>query len=188
MSPAEFDRIYEHLHDVRAELIDGVVYVASPVIIRGHGREHLLLATLIGTYLARHSGTEAFLDGSYIAPGGARVQPDVCLFHTDGGAFVNDAGYLQGVPEFIAEIANTSADYDLGRKMRLYEGAGVGEYVVWRTADQSIDCFRLVNGSYTREPFSHGVYSSAAFPGLHINVAALLTGDIAEALAALDPA
>ena len=53
LTRAEFERRYEAMPDVkRAELINGVVYMGSPVRFRAHGRPHVVLLTWLGMYSA----------------------------------------------------------------------------------------------------------------------------------------
>ncbi|MBK8977358.1 MAG: Uma2 family endonuclease, partial [Planctomycetes bacterium] len=87
-------------------------------------------------------------------------------------------GVLVGPPELVAEIAASSASYDLHEKLRLYERYGVREYLVWRTLDAAVDWFLLRDGRYQRlAPDGHGVLSSEVCPGLCLCVTALLAGD-----------
>ena len=59
MTQEEFHRIYEKMPaHVKAELIGGVVYVASPVG-RLHGRSDAALITIMSLYAARTPGVEA---------------------------------------------------------------------------------------------------------------------------------
>lgn len=186
MSPEEFDRIYADLHDVRAELIDGVVYVASPVRTDSHGRHHALLATVLGTFLASDPSADISDNGTLVMAEGSRVQPDLTLFRIGGRAMVNRFGYLEGAPEFIAEIAASTVDYDLRDKFELYQRAGIAEYLVWRTADRAIDFFRNTNGTYSRvDPGPDGIIESTTFPGLRFHITALLAGDLKTALSAV---
>src|SRR5438309_4105603 len=55
----EFERRYERMPRLKkAELIEGIVYMPSPVRIRKHGKPHLRLATWLGTYAAETFGVE----------------------------------------------------------------------------------------------------------------------------------
>ena len=59
MTREEFHRIYERTpEDFRAELIGGIVYVASPLRIR-HGTNHLPLGAVFFAYESRTPGTES---------------------------------------------------------------------------------------------------------------------------------
>ena len=60
------------------------------------------------------------------------------------------------------------------------------EYIVWRVWDGELDWFRLRDGLYdSLRPDAAGIIASEVFPGLRLNVAALLTGEIAAVLEAL---
>jgi Uma2 family endonuclease len=88
----------------------------------------------------------------------------------------------------IVDVAASSASYDLHDKLMLYRDAGVPEYVVWQVIDQQIAWFRLRDGDYVRvEPDARGVIESEAFPGLRLDVAKMLAGDIAAVVDALRP-
>src|SRR5437588_6466057 len=66
LTRAEFERRYEAMPDLKkAELIEGEVYVGSPVRYRQHGKPHGQIMTWIGTYSADTSGV-GFGDNSSI--------------------------------------------------------------------------------------------------------------------------
>src|SRR5208337_4599178 len=55
----EFERRYDAMPDLKkAELIEGVVYVPSPVNHRSHGRPHAHLTCWLGVYEASTAGVE----------------------------------------------------------------------------------------------------------------------------------
>jgi Uma2 family endonuclease len=95
--------------------------------------------------------------------------------------------YIEAAPELVAEVASSSASYDLNTKLHVYRRSGVREYVVWRVLDGAIDWFVLRGGRYERlEPDERGVVRSEFFPGLWLDTAALLRGDLAGVLQVLD--
>ena len=103
-----------------------------------------------------------------------------------GEAHIRPDGYVEGAPPLVVEIAASSASYDLHDKLRAYRRSGVQEYIVWRTLDGALDWLRLQEGEYVRvEPDVNGMIESAVFPGLRLNVPALLARDRAGVLAAL---
>jgi len=59
-------------------------------------------------------------------------EPDGCLFILPecGGRLGGQKGYLNGAPELIAEIGESSESIDLHAKKQDYEKAGVREYLV----------------------------------------------------------
>lgn len=187
----EFHRRYCARPDIRrAELIQGVVYVPSPVRARQHGVPHGLMVGWLDAYAALAPGFVLAVDSTlYLGPDD-EVQPDVALFreHPTGGAVhYDDAGYLHGAPDLVVEIAASSASYDLHDKMESYRRAGVPEYVVWQVLERRIDWFALDGGVYVRiEPDEHGIITNRWLPGLRLDVRAMLDDDHAAVLKALD--
>lgn len=107
------------------------------------------------------------------------LQPDALLRLNPGGQSRRDEdGYIEGAPELVAEVAASSASYDLHDKLRVYQRNGVREYIVWRTVDQCIDWFELADDEYRPlRADGEGVTRSKVFPGLALAIDALLAGD-----------
>lgn len=191
LTRAEFHRRYCLRPDIKkAELIMGVVYVAASPVSPRHGRPHGMAMAWLGYYVAKTPGIELMDNTTVVLGDDGEVQPDALLVRNPplpGGARVIDDDYVEGAPQFAAEIAASSASYDLHDKKELYRRAGVQEYVVWRVLDTQIDWFRLRDGEYVRiEPDARGVIESEAFPGLRLAVTKMLAGDLAGVLAELD--
>ncbi|HVX11133.1 MAG TPA: Uma2 family endonuclease [Pirellulales bacterium] len=189
LTRAEFERRYRAMPGLKkAELIEGVVYMPSPVSLR-HGRPHLWLATWIGNYLTQTAGLHAADNATVRFDELNEPQPDLLLAveaGAGGQSRVDDEDYLAGAPEFIAEIATSSVSYDLHAKLRVYQREGVREYLVWRTQDNEIDWFRLEEGRYVPMVRDNtGIAKSAIFPGLWLDCAALLRGDLPHVLVVL---
>lgn len=99
---------------------------------------------------------------------------------------MDEEGFLDGAPELVAEVASSSVAYDLHQKLHTYRRYGVREYTVWRTQDHAIDWFILRDGQYDRLPLDKaGIDKSAIFPGLWLDPAAMLRGDLATVLKVL---
>jgi Uma2 family endonuclease len=183
----EFHRRYSERPDIKkAEMIDGVVYVASPVSDR-HAEPNGMVIGWLSVYAAITPGIRLLVDTTPILSND-EVQPDAMLFRDPpppGGARSRKDHYIEGAPQLIVEVAVSSASYDLHDKLAVYEREGVPEYAVWRVVDRAIDWFRLQNGRYVRvEPDADGMIESTSFPGLRLNVPAMLAGDRAAATAA----
>ncbi len=173
LTSAEFRRRYELRPDItHAELIDGVVYVASPVRFTHHGTPHGYIIQYLAEYDRAHRGivhgdnaTVRFRDGS-------EVQPDGLLRKTPklgGGSRIED-GYVNGVPELCAEVAASSVSYDLYEKKELYRRNGVQEYLVWRIEDEAFDWWELRAGQYQPiAPGPAGTIESRVFPGFALH-------------------
>ena len=186
MSRSEFHRRYLERHDIRAELLQGVVVVHSPVSAKRHGRPHSILDNWLGRYSLKHPDVESLIDPTIFLNADSELQPDVCLVRRaprPGEARLTADGYLEGAPPLAGEITASRAWYDLGRKKAAYEQAGVKEYIVWDTERGALHWFRLVDGHYIEvQPDAAGVIESSEFPGLRLNVAKLLAGDVPGAL------
>lgn len=185
LTRAEFERRYAAMPGVKkAELIEGVVYVPSPVSNR-HARPHAAIMMWLAVYAARTPGLEAGDNATVRLDLDNEPQPDAYLriAPARGGQSRDEEGYVAGAPELVAEVAVPSASYDLHDKLRAYRRNGVREYVVWRVADRALDWFCLRDERY--EPLSpspDGVLQSPLFPGLRLAVANLLDGDLARVL------
>jgi Uma2 family endonuclease len=187
----EFHRRYLDHPEIRAELVEGVVYVSSPVS-RTHGVPHGRAIGWLSAYEARTPGMEMAVDTTLLLPTGDEVQPDACLYRLPPEGTVEFVErregrqmttYLKGVPDLVFEVAASSASYDLHSKKRSYECSGVPEYVVWQLYEGRLSWFRLVDGRYVEvAPDERGVIASAVFPGLRLAVAKLLEGDQAGVL------
>lgn len=184
LTRAEFHARYLTRPDIKkAELVEGVVYVASPVLGR-HARPHSLVIGWLVFFASRIPGLDVFDNASVILNGENEVQPDAFLLR--GQTADEDKRLIERAPDLIVEVAASSASYDLHDKKEVYRRAGVSEYVVWRGLDQRIDWFRLVNGAYIEvQPDADAIIESATFPGLRLNVPAMLAGDMAAVLAAV---
>lgn len=187
LTRAEFERRYAARPQIKkAELIEGVVYVPSPVRYDGHGLAHAAILGPLHLYAAHTPGVGIADNATVRLDLDNEVQPDVLLrIEAPPAAHSTVAadGYLEGAPELVVEVAASSASYDLHAKLEVYRRSGVLEYLVWRIQERRIDCYRLSAGEYRSLPQADGIIRSRAFPGLQLNVRALLQGDAAAALA-----
>jgi Uma2 family endonuclease len=185
----EFERRYAAMpHLKKAELINGVVFIPSPVH-NTHSELHGLMMTWLGVYTAATTGVRLNDNATLRLDADNEVQPDALLRlePTLGGRCqVTEDDYLEGPPELIVEIAASSAAYDLHDKLQVYRRSGVSEYLVWQVYDQQFTWFQWREGQYVSfEADAAGIIRSQIFPGLHLLVTALLEGNLAEVLAEL---
>ena len=164
----------------KAELINGVVYVGSPVCFGGHGRPHVLLLTWLGTYSALTPGVLCAGNTTVRLGEDSESQPDVLLRlgpEEGGHSRISADDYVEGAPELLAEIAASSASYDLHDKMEVYRRSGVQEYFVWRVYEGQLDWFALRAGEYVRlTPDGSGVIDSQVFPGAAVGPVRIVGG------------
>ncbi|WP_410175089.1 Uma2 family endonuclease [Nodularia spumigena] len=181
----EFERRYHAMPNLKkAELIEGVVYVASPVRAKQHGKPHARIMTWLGTYEAATPGLEALDNTTVLLDTDNEPQPDALLRIEIGGqSRINKDDYVEGAPELIVEIAASSASYDLHEKLKVYRRNQVQEYLIWRVYDHQFDWFRLQQGEYIQlQPNADNIIFSQIFPGLWLDKTALLGGDLGKVL------
>jgi Uma2 family endonuclease len=188
----EFERRYNAMPyqkkgSNKAELIEGIVYMASPLRFESHAKPHGNIIGWLWNYsiiaaeevtLGIEPTVRLDLDNEF--------QPDAVMFIPGRGARITEDDYIEGSPELVVEIAASTVSIDLHDKKSAYRRNGVREYIVWRTLDREIDWFSLQDGEYIRlEADEKGIIKSQVFPGLWLAVEAMLSGSIAEVLAVL---
>ncbi len=191
LTRAEFERRYSAMPNVKkAELIEGVVYMGSPVRLRHHGYPHGLLICWLGRYEACTPGVIGGDNTTVRLDLDNEPQPDAMLLIDPafgGQATISDDDYVEGSPELAGEVWASSVSFDLHTKMVVYRRNGVREYLVWRVTDRQIDWFVARAGVFEPlQPDDAGIVRSETFPGLWLDAAALVRGDMARVLAVLD--
>jgi hypothetical protein len=187
----EFLRRFEAMPELKkAELIDGMVHMTSPVRITDHAEPDNAIQWWLKHYAIHTPGVKAGSNATTRLGPDDVPQPDALLrilSECGGRARVDAKGYLQGPPELVAEIAASSVSIDAGRKLHSYRRAGVLEYLLWRTEDQAVDWWALEEDQYRALPIDgEGTVRSRVFPGLWLSVPALLADDGGQLLATLE--
>jgi Uma2 family endonuclease len=184
-----FHALYEAMPpEIKAELIDGVVYMPSPAGDQ-HGRAQLPVLLWLDYYAENTPGVEVLAGATTILGRKSEPEPDGLLrvLSEKGGRSHVAEGYIQGPPELVAEVSKATRKVDLGPKLRDYERAGVLEYVVRALDPDEIYWFTQDAGELVqRFAEEDGLYRSTAFPGLWLDPIALLKGDRRRLRAAVD--
>ncbi|HZU96846.1 MAG TPA: Uma2 family endonuclease [Planctomycetota bacterium] len=189
MDSAEFLRRYYAMPEgVRAELIDGIVYMASPVSAF-HGRPNGLVNTVFCVYAAATPGTDTN-DGVTVRLGPKDVpEPDAVLTidaAAGGISALDERGLITGPVELAAEVAFSSTSRDLNQKKARYEKEGILEYLVVVVGAGEVRWFSRRRGAYVAmKPDRHGILRSRIFPGLWLDGPALLAVDRKRVLSVL---
>ena len=185
----EFERRYVARPDIhKAELIEGVVHVSSPVRATSHGGPSAAIAGWLYVYSAATPHVSVLDNATVRLDRDNEPQPDVLLriaAAAGGQSSLSADDYVEGAPELVVEVAASSAAYDLHDKLHVYRRNGVLEYIVWRVYDRAIDWFALVDDEFQPLSPTAGVCESRTFPGLRLAVDALLSDDGASVLAEL---
>jgi Uma2 family endonuclease len=184
-----FHALYEAMPTgTRAELIDGVVHMPSPVGLE-HGKAQVPVIVWLSYYSENTPGVEAMDNATTIIGWKSEPQPDGLLriLPECGGRTWNEGGYVHGAPELVVEVAKATRYVDLGPKLDDYQRAGVTEYVVRAIDPHEIYWYRLEQGTLVQRPIDDdGLLRSTAFPGLWLDPAALLNGDTRRLRAVVD--
>ena len=173
LTSQEFMRRWEAMPDLKhAELIDGIVHMASPVL-NLHGVFHFRIGSWLTYYVAATPGCEASTESTWQMSAESVPQPDLALriLPDCGGQSGLERGYATGAPELIVEISVT--------KLRLYEKHGVREYIIVRPEKRRLTWRELADGKYREiEPEKSEFLRSRVFPGLWLDPAALWDNDL----------
>ncbi len=185
LTQAEFERRYGAMpHLKKAELIEGIVYMASPLRITQHGNPHARIITWLGTYWSATPGIELGDNATVRLDADNEPQPDALLrIEVGGQSKISEDGYVSGAPELIAEVAASNVSIDMHDKLKVYRRNQVQEYIIWRVQDGDLDWFRLAEGKYIPlPPDESGIIKSEVFPGLWLDKQALLEGNLAKVI------
>jgi hypothetical protein len=196
MDADEFLRRYEADQVAySAELLQGVVHITRwrefqngketivpPISAEGHSTPDNHLQGIFFTYAYQTPGVASLGSGTTILPSKTTaLEPDTMLRilpANGGGSTIGADKFIHGLPELIAEISFTSGARDFGKKFDAYQADGVPEYLIWRTAEKEVHWFTLKRKKYVAlTPHADGTLRSEVFPGLWLDVTALLAGD-----------
>ena len=187
----EFERRYHQMPNVKkAELIEGKVYMPSPLRYEQHGQPHSDIMGWLWVYRAATPKVYAADNTTVRLDFDNEPQPDALLRLDEsvgGNSQISEDDYVEGAPELIVEIASSSASYDLYDKLQVYRRNGVREYLIWLVEDQEFRWYVWMEGSYQQlSPDESGLLKSPFFPGLWLDVSALLAGEMQQVLSVLN--
>jgi Uma2 family endonuclease len=182
---ARYEAMPEHC---RAELIGGIVYMASPQKVP-HSRVQQLTVRWLDEYAEATPGTKELSNNTQILGPDSEPEPDNCLFivpEYGGRVFVDENDYLNGSPELVVEVSSSTESIDLHRKKLDYEKAGVLEYVVLALRTQQVFWFVRRRSKFKEVPLpADGIFRSRVFPGLWLDAEAMLGNDRQRVLSVL---
>ncbi len=186
----EFERRYHARPQVKkAELIEGVVHMPSPVRWNQHAVPHADFIGWLVFYRTYTPGVMAGDNGSLRLDMDNEPQADAALIidpECGGQALLSEDDYIVGAPELVAEVAASSISLDLHAKLRVYRRNQVREYIVWRVQDQQVDWFVLEGSEFRPLAQSEdGLLRSPGFPGLWLDGDALARHDMPRVLQVL---
>jgi Uma2 family endonuclease len=189
LTGAEFERRLTAMGEgVKAELIDGVVYMVPPVGVE-HGKPHAQLVAWLATYAAHTPGVETADNATLRLDEAGRPQPDATLWivpEAGGRVRYDPDGILRGTVELALEVAASSVAYDLHQKKTAYARQGLPEYLVYVVHSKEFHWLLNEEGAYVPNPAdARGVIRSRVFPGLWLDLAAFIRRDMVSVLETL---
>lgn len=163
--------------------------MASPVGATQHAAPDSLIQTWLGWYAIATLGTSALTNPTVRLDKLGMPQPDASLRllpEKSGKSYIDKDGYLAGPPELVVEIAASTSASDSHEKKLTYLRAGVLEYLIWCTEDETLDWLALEGDEYRPlTPGDDGILRSRVFPGLWLDWRALLQSNGAGVMEAL---
>ena len=191
LTRVEFERRYDAMPGLKkAELIEGIVYMGSPVRFEQHGEPHYVMSGWLTYYQAKTPGLRGGDNSTVRLDDENEPQPDLILRiepSAGGKPHVDEDGYVNGPVELAIEIAASSVSIDMHIKLNAYRKQGIGEYLVYRVEDQALNWFTLEGGQYTEiSPDPNGILKSKTFPGLWLSTNDLLARNLPGMFALLD--
>lgn len=173
-----FDEFIQLVPDgQKADLIDGVIHMASPDLLDANDLNAFLSGLLRQFVAARRLGGKvvisrvAFRLSEHRAP-----EPDIAYIRSER-VHLAERGYMPGPPDIAVEIvAEESRSRDYVEKRSLYEQAGVQEYWIIDQLEASVEFLNLRNGKFELVPLDRNRYfHSEVVPGFWVDVDWLLS-------------
>ncbi len=204
MDRVEFHRRHAAMGEgVRAELIEGVVHLHCepdgfrPRVSFEAGSTSLHAAGWLGEYERRTPGLVSAGRCTVFADHHNEVQPDILVGIPDstGGQTrlvrQDRRTWVACMPEFVVEVAASTARVDLGQKRQVYERNGAAEYLVLLPEREPAEAIWFVaNAEGTLVPIdpdpADGLLKSRVLPGLWLDVEALYADDLPRLAAAVE--
>jgi Uma2 family endonuclease len=153
----------------KADLIDGVIYMASPDNIDANNLFVWLLRLLGDIVEIKELGQVNGSRAAYRLDDENSPEPDIAFVRRDRTRLVR-RGFVNGPPDLAIEIVSPeSVERDYETKRDLYEEAGVREYWIVDEVQQKVTLLRLAaNGKYREVRPKKGELHSQVVPGFWI--------------------
>lgn len=155
--------------DQKADLLDGVIHMASPENT-DHNKLVLWLATILGQYVEGHDLGQVTVNkvAFRLAPKTA-PEPDIGFVAAERVECIKH-GYVDGPPDLAIEIVSPdSYDRDYHEKRRVYEQAGVREYWIIDPAEQKAMFLVRDGDSLVPTACENDVFRSRVIAGFEID-------------------
>ena len=168
ISEEEYDRLTTE--DTKYELVDGVLIMHSPASIP-HERLFGFLYFLMQGFVQERGLGEVLGSRATLHLATCRkVEPDL-LFVSNANRHRLHRKEVEGTADLVVEILSQSTrDYDMDEKRRLYHEAGVGEIWFVDAERREVIVDRRQGDGYEESRSSTGWLQPAAIPGFRIDL------------------
>ncbi|NUQ65054.1 MAG: Uma2 family endonuclease [Pirellulales bacterium] len=171
------DEFYRLVPDgQKADLIDGVIHMASPDTLRANELTGFVYWLLQGFVGAHQPGGKVLVNRYAFELTEIRApEPDVAYVRPERAHLATQRG-MRGGPDIAVEIVSRESRHrDYHEKRQLYQDAGVSEYWIVDPIQQRVEFLVLEQGRYELAPLEQNrVFRSRALPGFWIDVDWLL--------------
>jgi Uma2 family endonuclease len=164
-----FEEFCERIReDQKADLIDGVIHMASPDSLDGNELYFWVARLLADIVEDKELGTVYITRVAFRLAEHQGPEPDVAFVRRDR-LHLARYGYFAGPPDLAMEfVSPESVERDYERKRRLYQDAGVPEYWIVDETLSTVTLLRLTDGVYTQAEAEDGRLTSRAVPGFYL--------------------
>jgi Uma2 family endonuclease len=167
----------------KADLLDGVIYMASPDSIRSNDLTGFIEYLMRGFNAARKLGGRVFVTrvayrlSKYTAP-----EPDVGYVGPNRVHLIRATDVKGGPSAAVEVVSRESKARDYIKKKRAYQKANVTEYWIIDPIKESVEFNRLENGVYQVVALEDGhIFQSTVLPGFWLDVNWLLADPLPNA-------
>lgn len=190
LSVKEFlHRYLPYRRNLKAELINGLVSLSHGVRADLEDLSNSVIQSWIRSYAALTPGTKMDVNTIVILAWDTVPQPNIVLRvlpENGGKSRMTNQDILTDAPELMVDFTTSHQTFDIREKLGAFRRLGVVEYLVWWANDQKLDWYCLEQEKYALNlPDSNGVLTSPSFPGLRLNLSALLNRSSAAVMATL---
>jgi Uma2 family endonuclease len=169
----------------KADLLHGYIYKAVPDTAQSDALTHLVHFLLQGYADAKDAGRVTGSRFAYRLTERDAPEPDVAFVSKARLGTVERLGGREAPDIAVEVVSRDSRGRDYGRKLRLYERAGVREYWLLDPLRGEVHFYRLQDGKFVEAPGEAGIYRSLALPGFWVRVEWLLADPAPRAFACL---
>ncbi|MEW6278365.1 MAG: Uma2 family endonuclease [Candidatus Eremiobacterota bacterium] len=164
----------------KADLLEGVIYLASPDSSINDRINQFLIVVLGGFVQAHRLGRVTGSRFAYRLTEHRAPEPDVAVVAASRVASVISPREGLGPPDVAVEIvARDSRSRDYGEKKEIYQSSGVAQYWIIDPLQRRCEFHRLQSGRYGLVPLEENrIFRSTSVPGFWLDVDWLIGPDL----------